>query len=52
VDEEEGWAAALADVVVAQAVYRSVFVVEAIGLAQWEGSYPGGRAAIQVNFIR
>src|SRR3990170_946736 len=34
VNEEEGRADAFADVVIAQAVYRGVFVVEAIGLAQ------------------
>src|SRR3990172_2228763 len=50
VNEEEGRPAALADVVVAQAVYRGVLVAEAIGLAQagaapiWGGG-PAGRQA-------
>src|SRR3990170_3457583 len=57
VNEEEGRPAALADVVVAQAVYGGVFVVEAIGLTQagaapiW-GGLPASRQATQVNFIR
>src|SRR3972149_436642 len=57
VNEEEGRPAALADVVVAQAVYGGVFVVEAIGPPQagaapiW-GGLPASRQVIQVNFIR